>query len=147
MRQDSDRFIIIEHLNTNTFREFACELLGDDERIAKIMNSYKFTKMRVRNNAISRDDDDELEFILKQVYDKRQSECYLCYNDMKNSKWIRCYHCRNEICLTCAHQFFDTTSYRCPFCGHQYIYHQLSKPGDIERDMTDLESHFQHMMQ
>ena len=35
MREDSDRFIIIEHLNTNAFRQFACRLLGDGEKIAK----------------------------------------------------------------------------------------------------------------
>ena len=40
MREDLDRFIIIEHLNTNTFRELARKLLGDDKRINKIMNSY-----------------------------------------------------------------------------------------------------------
>ena len=102
--------------------------------------------MRGGNVALSRDDDDELNFTLKQVCDKRQSERHICYNDMKNSKRISCYHCRNEICLTCAPKLYDTTPYWCPFCGHHYIYPQLGKPGDIERDTTDLDFHIQHMM-
>ena len=43
MREDSDRLVIIEHLNTNTFREFARKLLGDDERINKKLKSYSLS--------------------------------------------------------------------------------------------------------
>ena len=109
------------------------------------MYSYTFI-IRRRNVAISRDDDDDLAFILKQICDKRQSECSICYNDMVKNKRINCYHCRNDICLNCAQQIFDTTAYWCPFCSHHYIYPQLAKPGNIELDTTYLDFHIKRMM-
>ena len=46
MREDVDRFIIIEHLNKNTFSELARKLIGDDKRMNKRMYSYKFIIVR-----------------------------------------------------------------------------------------------------
>ena len=60
---------------------------------------------------------------------------------------IDCYHCKNEVCLTCAQQLFDTTPDLCPSCGRHYLYPQLGKPGDIERDTAELEFHIQRMIQ
>ena len=40
MREDSYRCITLEHLDTSTFREFACKLLGDDKRTKNRLNTY-----------------------------------------------------------------------------------------------------------
>ena len=146
MRKHEDRFIIIENINKNIFREFAHQLIGDGEKINKMLKSYEFIIIRGEATSISSDDNDELEFILKQVFDKLQPDCHICYNQIEKER-ITCYHCKNEICLTCAQELFETTAYWCPFCGHHYIYPQLGKPSNIEQDMTELEFHLKRMIQ
>ena len=146
LRKNDDRFIIIEHLKTNTFREFANKLLGDDERINKGLNDYSFIIMRSKAISISMDDPDELDFILKQVLNKKQTECHICYDEMIG-ECVRCYHCKSDICFTCAQKLFDTTAYWCGFCGHHYLFQNLGKPRDIEQDVTELEFHIRQLIQ
>ena len=147
MRKDNDRFIIIENVNKNTFRDYAFKLLGQQALLNKRVNDYRFIIIRGEATAISMNVHEELEFILKQVLSQqRQSECRICYNEI-NGERVTCYHCKNEICFTCAQQLFDTTVYWCGFCGHHYLYPQLGKPSNIEQDVTELEFQIRRMTQ
>ena len=146
MRKDKDRFIIIENINKTTFRDYAFKLLGQQTLLNQRVNEYRFIIMRGEAIAISRNVHEELEFILKQVLKQRQSECRICYNEI-NGERVTCYHCKNEICFTCAQQLFDTTAYWCGFCGHHYLYPNLGKPSDIDQDVTELEFHIRRMTQ
>ena len=105
--------------------------------------SWRFNSRAI---AISKDDHDELDFILKHVLASRQPECHICYNEIE-PEGVVCYHCKNEICLNCAQQLFDTTAYWCAFCGHHYIYPNLGKPSNIQQDVTELEFNIRRMIQ
>ena len=60
---------------------------------------------------------------------------------------VACYHCKSEICLTCAQQLFETTVYWCGFCGHHCLFPDLGEPSNIDHDITELEFHIRRMMQ
>jgi len=146
LRKDVDRFIIIENTNYTVFREFAYKLFDEDVLLNKRLKRYRFIIIRGEGSAISMNVHDELEFILKHVCGQKHTECNICCNEFQG-ECVNCYHCKNDICFTCAQQLFDTTAYWCPFCGYHYLYPQLGKPSDIEQDASELEFQIRRMMQ
>jgi hypothetical protein len=151
LRMDENRFVIIDKkTNKKRFEKFVKSLFGPKVP-TEDLPLYNVILTRGDKTAITIGEQDEIDFILKHTLTDVETECVLCCNDIDINatvyhERIRCYHCRNSICVTCAQTLFDTTLFWCPFCGHHYIFPQIAKPTDIDIDTETLDDYLTYII-